>query len=340
MRLFTIVAVAVLLCGIAGPSLHADALKLNNGDVLHGKIVKQTDQAITFSDPQLSDKPLVIARDDVASITIESPPTKVVPAESPATAPAKAPAASQPKAGGASGGLAAIAKPPVLIVPQHDSFFDNWKSSLALGFAGASGNTENKSFNGEFKATKETKTDRWLFDLTYFYGASDHETTQNNFTGKVTKDWLNPGKDWFTFARGEYDYDEFQPWESRVSGFGGVGYTFVSNPKFEWLGRIGVGLTKEFGGERRLYPEGMLSSAVTRWHITEAQDLTAEATLYPAFDHLGEYRLETKVEWSVKLDHAHGLRLKLGIQDKYQSRVEDGAKRNDLKYYGALVVDF
>ena len=45
-------------------------------------------------------------------------------------------------------------------------------------------------------------------------------------------------------------------------------------------------------------------------------------------------------DWKIRLDDAEGLSFKLGLEHEYETDVEDGDERNDLYYYGAVVLDF
>jgi hypothetical protein len=63
--------------------------------------------------------------------------------------------------------------------------------------------------------------------MLYRTASADGTTTEKRFTAELFKDWLLPGEDYFYFANGRYDWDDFQDWDSRWSGFGGIGYQFL-----------------------------------------------------------------------------------------------------------------
>lgn len=302
----------------------ADQVELSSGDVLTGTVVEQSDEQVVLEHPVLGT--LTVPAAHVAAVTIAPP------AED-AAAPVEPPAEGDTA-------QAEAAEPVEVIPPSPPGFFEAWDLSLAVGFSGSSGNSDTNAFNAQFKALKEDETDRWLFDAGYFFGSDSGDRTRNEFTAELTKDWLMPDSPWFYFAKAGYQYDEFMSWESRISGFGGVGYTFIKEDDIEIVGRLGAGLTQELGGEENLTPEGLIGGSILRWHITENQNLTASTTLYPALDDWGEYRVTSAVEWTIKLDHADGLSLKLGLANEYETEVAPGDDHNDLKYYGALVLDF
>ena len=61
------------------------------------------------------------------------------------------------------------------------------------------------------------------------------------------------------FAQAALDYDTFQDWDYRWSGYGGVGDEWVKTDKLFVLPRAGLGLTQEIGGsDNKIHPEALL----------------------------------------------------------------------------------
>ncbi|HEX7010242.1 MAG TPA: DUF481 domain-containing protein [Phycisphaeraceae bacterium] len=330
----------------------AERVVLHSGEVLQGRIIEQTPEHVVLDHSFLGR--LTIPAAQVAAIepdSAQTAPTATAPADAdhapaatqPAEPPASQPAETEPPATQSEVDLGAAAVPPALAAPAPEekkpSFFDDWKASIALGLAGSQGNSETQSFNAHFNATKETPEDRWLADFSYFLSFNNGERNQNELKADLTKDWLMPESPWFFFAQGIYQYDEFEAWEHRFSGFGGMGYTFVKNDRLELIGRGGVGATYEMGLVDELVPEALFGASILRWQLTDNQTLAASTTYYPALDDISEFRLVSSLEWSIKIDQADGLSLKLGINNEYESNVVEG-KHNDFKYYGALVFNF
>ena len=313
----------------AGSAALADSVTLRSGETLVGQVVEQTEAHVIVEHPVLGK--LTIAAADIQAVAVDAAAADQVPAEAEAAvAPAPAPAAPVP----------APAAEPKELIESEPSFFEGWDASLGLGFSGTEGNSETSSLNAEFKAQREDEEDRWIFRSAYFTGSSDGETNKNEFLSELTKDWLQPDSPWLYFAQGKYQYDQFQSWKHRVSGFGGMGYKFIKRDDLEIIGRLGLGLTKELEGERNLTPEALVGASLVKWKLTDNQTISAGATIYPALDELGEYRAIGNVEWKIKIDEADGLSLKFGLENEYESDVDTGTKHNDLKYYGALVFDF
>lgn len=324
----------VLLVGLFAMPAVADIVVLTNGDRLTGEVVEQTSEEVTLNHPGLG--PIVVPMNQVQAITAnENTATSDAPGgDAAAPPPAEtAPAPSEPEAEPA---------PDVKAGLFGTSFLQGWDKSIELSISGSEGNTEEMNFrlaaNGEY----EDDEDRWLFDSAWFYSTSNSVKTKNNVTAGLTKDWLFQGSDWFAFALGRYDYDEFQDYLHRVSAGGGAGYQFVKNDEWDVLGRIGLNATKEFDGpnpEADVVPEGLLGVEAA-WQINKQQSLSGSNFLYPSIGDFGEFRNVTKIEWRIKLEQMDGLSLKAGIENEYQTDVTSPTKRNDLKYFAGLVYDF
>ena len=329
-RFFIITLLGLLASAVA---LRADTVTLKNGDTLTGTVVSANEKNVTLNHPVLGKIQIAAANVKSIHITHKTPQTK----------PAARSVSQESTPAVSVSEQAAAAKTPKL--NQSHSFFDRpffqgWDSEFALGLAGSSGNTKTQSFNAEFKTKKETTKVRWLFDSKYFYNSDHSQTTENQFSAQLTHDWLLPNSPWFYFARGRYEYDQFQAWKSRISAYGGGGYTFIDKPDLQVLSRLGFGATKDLGGDHSLTPEALVGGSVIKWKITKNQTINLSETFYPALDNLGQFRNIFDADWKIKIDQADGLSVKLGIEDQYNSHVTGGDKRNDFKYYGAVVFDF
>lgn len=324
----TTLLAALLLALIFTPT-RADQVILSTGEVLKGTITSQDDDKIVLEHPVLGT--ISVPRAGVASTIVPAPVSAAKPVLTPG------PAAASPDAKSAI----AKAQSDIKALPDaRNRFVDNWDAKLELGLAGSQGNSD--TFDGHigFRATKEDAKDRWNFDTAYFKGISSGQTTRNDFTAGVLKDWLFRDSKWFWWADGRYDYDDFKSWQQRVSAHTGPGYTFYDTEKFRLIGRIGAGGRKEWGSDNEgLVPEG-LASGEFKWKLTDNQSLLGSATYYPDLGDLGEYRLRDTLDWVCAIDKADGLSLKIGLLHEYESEVDPGRNHNDLKYFAALLFDF
>ena len=314
--------VALLLIASQAPA--DDQLTLTTGETLKGRIIGRSEQTVTLEHPILGQ--LTIERAHIAALAQPAPDQPPAP-DAPPTA-----AVDQP----AKADLAADVVPDSPLA----HLFHSRDSHFEIGLSGTDGNSQTTNFRLGMVSKKEDDAMRSVFKSSYYFSKSDGNTTRNEFNAQLTHDWLIPDSPWLLFAQGIYDYDQLQSWDHRVSGFAGVGYELVKTDRFELIGRTGGGLTKEFGGENDLRPEGLVSAAILKWKLTDSQTLTGSATYYPDLGEMGQFRTLAKLEWQVLLNHADGLSLKLGLEDEYESHTDGDSIHNDLKYYGSLVIDF
>lgn len=309
--------------------IRADQVILSTGEVLKGTISSQDDDKVVLEHPVLGT--INVPKANVASTVVPAPVPKAKPVLSPG------PAAASPDAKDAI----SKAKADIKALPSPENrFVDNWDAKLELGIAGTEGNSDTFDGHVGFLASKEDSKDRWKFDTAYFTSASSGETTRNDFTVGVLKDWLFQDSKWFWWADGRYDYDDFKSWRQRVAGHIGPGYTFYDTDKFKLIGRAGVGGRKEWGSDDQEFsPEGFASGEF-RWKLSDSQTLMGSSTIYPDLGEIGEFRLRNSLDWLCAIDKADGLSLKVGLLHEYESQVDTDQHHNDLKYYAALLFDF
>ncbi len=217
-------------------------------------------------------------------------------------------------------------------------FLEGWDRRFTLGIDGQEGNTTELNFFAQLELNYADETDRWDIDFKYDYGTEDSENVDNEFTARVLKDWLIPDQKYFYWASAEYEYDQFESYEQRISGYGGAGYEIFKDEKHEVNGRAGAGLIQEISPDD-LRPEGVIG-VEWKWDINENQDLVASNYILPSLEDLGEFRNLTAVDWVIAMDAAEGLSLRIGVENEYDTNVEAGSKRNDFEYRIALVLDF
>lgn len=328
------------VCAAAAGSaslVRADLIRLNTGEVLQGKVVATTAEVVTFSHPVLGELKIPAANVQATALGDAPLPPLPVDPNSPAVAqpapvvapqPAPAPAPEPTEPAGEE------------IKPAPYQLFPGWDSSFEFGFSGSTGNSEQTNVYAAFKTLNETASDRWKIDASYLFAKQDGERTENEFTTGVLKDWLLPDSPWFYFAQGRYDYDEFESWDQRVALNGGIGLDWIKQENLRVTFRVGGGAKREFGSDNDEWtPEG-LAGAEVEWKITDRQTFNAATTYYPDLSDTSEFRIISSADWTLKIDKMDGVSIKLGVKHEYESEVDPGNDRNDLKYFGALVFDF
>lgn len=316
---------SVLLAASAAAA--TQTVVLANGDRLSGVVVSRDSRGIVLEHPDLGR--ITLPAERVRSVADATPSTAAPSATSPA-----GPSVTQPAASPAPEPIAAAVKPS--LTPKDS----RWKHRIELGGNGSQGDSETLGIIAGYKGTQKTNLDRWKVDATFFYNSSSGDTTRDELTSGVLKDWLVPERIWFPFAEGRYDFNEFGEWRHRASGIGGVGFQVIDEKTTDLILRVGAGGKQQFvSRDEEFHPEASIGLELV-WKITQRQKLSAINTFLPELDELGENRNVSKAEWTYKLEDFGNVSLKLGLQNEYKSSTSDNTSHNNAKFVGAFVVDF
>jgi len=213
-----------------------------------------------------------------------------------------------------------------------------WLANIQLALAGVRSDTDQLDLRAAGALTRLTHTDRWTSSFEYFLSILDGDTTDNNLLVTSVYDYFFLPTDWLAFGKLQYQYDQFQSWEHRLSGYAGLGYRLFHAKPFALTLKGGFGATREFGDPRQTIPEAYAEVAMA-WWIDRRQTLEASVNIAPDLTNLGDYRILARLDWIVRFDE-RGMAFVGGIRDEYQSSVPAGSTNNDLRYYLGVRYDF
>jgi putative salt-induced outer membrane protein YdiY len=192
-----------------------------------------------------------------------------------------------------------------------------------------------------FNFTFDDQFKRWRFTGRYFFNTSDDDN-DNNATVDLRRDWLVPGSRWFAFSTGRFQFDEFESWKYRTIFSGGPGYNLLRTEKDEHVldTRLGVAYTREFGDRNQSKGEALIAFDYA-WAFSKKYRLTFSNQFFlEAVPSAGEFRNLTLAEWTMALTERPSMNLRVGFSNEYESDIDPGDTKNDLKYYLALGLDF
>ena len=146
---------------------------------------------------------------------------------------------------------------------------DHW--DFVVGAAFGFVENVNSEFNIRLSAQAEHNSEfaRLRINGAYFLNSANNEIIDNYVSFATTQDWFFPESDWSIFARGSYQWDEFELWEHRISGYVGPGYKLINTSILTVDTRVGGGLSYEYGIPQTL-PE-LLASVEWAWQINDRQ---------------------------------------------------------------------
>ena len=309
-------------------------VKLKSGDILHGRLVDQTDAEVILDHAVLGE--LKIPTADVEAVVLVPVVVKAAeppPEEEPA---AKPPVEEEP-----------TAEPPA----EEEKEKPEWKWRFDLGFTGSAGVTNETSLRVGLTGRFRDPLKFYRVDSAYILKTTDSETTDNEFNADVLGDWKFKEKSkWGYFGQSTFDWDQFQSWDYRVTAHGGLSYLLLDldkpqgsgNDFLDLVGRFGLGGNKEFGSiDEDFQAEAMLQGELN-CKLSERSKLTFRVTYYPDADteDFGEFRLTSRAEWAYDLEILEGLAFVVGYNYEYQSRTDPGVDPNDLNIYLSLGMNF
>ena len=226
------------------------------------------------------------------------------------------------------------------VVPEAEKGFfawDAWDKTIDVGINGASGNSESLTLRLQIGAERKTDTMETRANALYRLSRQSGGTTENRFRFDVLNDWLPPeGSKIRWWARGAYEYDQFQAWDHRVSGSAGLGYEIVNNDKHTLVGRAGLGGSQTFGDDDEDFrPELVLGLDYT-YRIDERQRLVAGTEYLLDVSDTENWRTNSSARYEVLIDPTNGMNFQTGVTHRYDSNPGGSAKKNDTEYFATI----
>ncbi len=222
-----------------------------------------------------------------------------------------------------------------------EKIIQGWGGEVRLGSDLSTGTVERSRVRGGFNINKSYDGHTTALRTDYAYAETNNVQSENRMVNGLSQDW-GTGATKFSgiFFRATGELDEFRAYDYRLSLAGGGRYQLVKDEKTDALMRLGFSATREFGSMRNDWvPEGALFLSVSKV-INSKQKLSANVDYYPEIERFERYRVSAKANWDLKIDEETGLNLRIGVENRYDTRIEDANNRNDLDLHAELVWQF
>lgn len=323
------ILLAVGLAAASAPTALADDVRLATGEVLSGKVLVTSDRFIRFLHPVLGE--INLPRDQVTILPTD--PKSREAAIKAAAAAQPAPAAPVP--------AAPAVPPPPPEPPEPDSFWQGWKGSIDAGVNGSAGNTDTLSTRAGLGLVRKTEAMETNLNFLYVYSTNDGRADKSRAEINLRNDWFLKDSNWGFFALGKAEFDDFQSWLYRTSAFAGPSYAFIKNDTVLLRGRVGAGVSREFGrgADNAIIPEALLGVDF-EYKFSDTMKAFATADYLPSLKRFTDFRVDSKAGLEFLLDKNSGLNLKLGVADRYKSNPSGVSKRNDIEYFATVGLTF
>ena len=349
-------------------SLHADVLKLKNGDVINGTWERVVGGSLVFKSDVMGEITVDISK--IESLETTTPAVALLPKG--ATVKGRlevtpqgkwqlvpsAPAAAQP----VEQFVAAYPEKKLAKLERnmHAKPWQDWNGTTNLGYSLITGDTQSRSFNANVGATHilpnvPGMSVKWRsnFFLTALFShakssGSPTEISSNTFSSGLRQDRLFESSN-FVFGLMQYDYIQPQGIKLRQTYGGGFGRDIIHNPKLDvsLLGGLTYVRTNLENTTAFPLPPGTsllqnsaealvgekVSAKLTKW-----LNLVHDINFYPNLSQTGEYRFDTSTALAVPLTKR--LSFSISYVDFYLSNPLPGAHKNNATISTGLGVNF
>lgn len=306
---FTIIALFFLE---ASSLSYADEIRLKNKDRVTGKIIEQTEEAISVQTDAMGI--ISIKRSAIGNIvTSKAGPPKEAP----------------------------VKPPPKEQIPEKDKQIV-WKRDIALGYNNVTGNTRESQFSGSFLINRNNVyVDEWTLTGNIYYSSNKRKMDSQKWfvSGRYAYSFGRTRR-WYNFYKMEADHDRFADIGHRLVPSAGIGYWLYDTCDFKLLAETAIGFehteyrTDLKDGDKwvlipRVFFEKRLFSNTT---------LTQDIYYYPELKKFGDCRLRSATSLNIGMNDK--LSIKISLIDDYNSIPPKGVKDNDLRLISALAYSF
>jgi len=326
MKLFTKL---MLLLALFSQSVLADTLKLKNGDVLTGKVIKKETNKLVFETKYAGE--IKVLWSEIATLNTDNPVKVVMEDDDSFEATLQKQSLGQVKA--VNTGLKmskALALNEVTYInpsPEVSGEGVAWKGHANLGGAITQGNSDTSALRFDTEAIARTKKNRLTLGGNINRAKSNDESTEFNSRAYTQLDHFI-SKKWFVYANASGEHDKFRDIKLRSNVGAGSGYQIFERPDLNLSVEGGLNYVhvdyKE--AEDESYP-------TARWALKYDQLLFANVKLYHQHEVLVslENTADTLVftKTGLRVPIAKNLNASTELNVDYDNEPADGRERLD-----------
>jgi putative salt-induced outer membrane protein YdiY len=339
------VCVGLMVLGLSGSVLAADTVRLRNGDVISGKLLKVAgDNAVvdTVHSGEVTilieevvaietDRPMTVVYEDGREVdgVIETSAEGIITVREGAAPEAAAPEGAPP---------AALDLADIEAIHEVMPYY-RYAGNFDFGLAIAKGNSDNENINVSGFLAPSWGKNTIILSGRWNRGEADGEINASNWRiqGQYEREFW---KNWFYLLFNSYEADKLQELDLRITAGTGLGYWFFKpDPTL-----LRVSLAPSFVDENFEGSDDDRQFAALRWTLDFDQDLwSPDVSIY--HNHiltvgLTEDQLIMLTAQGLKFGLIADLALKAEFQWDYNKSPAGGAEKSDYRYLLKIVYDF
>jgi len=322
----------ILLFSSVVQAIANEAVTLKNGDRLSGKIVQESDEAVTI-ETEYAGK-ITIERKHIATIGEPKGENVVLPSAEESVAKVEAKAAPRPIP-------AAVKQPARLFGGRYIGIADGWEGNANVGFSYTSGNSNYTTMSTGLRAVKTGGRDNLtVYARSLWYSNRNSGrmvTTQNAFWGGARYDRNIDGKN-FGFLSFDFERDRPRNLNFRSVPGVGVGRHVVRNERTELDVILGGAWNRTWQtGDNTDTPEG-LAGATFKHRFHEKLRVQNNITFFQNVTDAAEYRFIFDSTLSMDVTKRVGVFITVG--DRFNNDPFGRSKRNDFLFTTGMKWNF
>lgn len=332
----------ILLFSFVVHAVANEAVTLKNGDRVSGKIVEETEEAVTI-ETEYAGK-VTIARKHIAAIgepKAVSNEAKMIPAAAEKAVAKVEVSETKTEAKPAQKPTAPIKPPARLFGGRYMGIADGWEGNANVGFSYTSGNSNYTTMSTGLRAVKSGDRDNLtVYARSLWYSnrnSGQMVTTQNAFWGGVRYDRTIDRKK-FGFISYDFERDKPRNLHFRSVTGGGLGLHMVKNERTEFDVLLGGAWNRTWqAGDNSDTPEG-LAGATFKHRFHEKLRVQNTITFFQNVTDAKEYRFIFDSTLSVDVTKRVGVFITFG--DRFNNDPFGTAKRNDFLFTTGMKWNF
>ena len=260
------------------------------------------------------------------------------PAPQPQAAPA-APSAPPVKPGPPKPDEFVTPKNPIEALFSRDekSFLVGWQHTVEMGMNGTTGSVDAQNYRAVINFNRSTKLMNTTGNASYVYGENNFGTTQDRGEINGRNEWNMINTPWTFWVATRAEYDSLQRWDARLHASTGIGYVIIKDASTTLAGRVGVGGSREFGGdyENAITQELGIAAVQLDHRFNDKTSMYATFEYYPNMRETEDFRTVSRAGLQWVVDPELKMSLRMGVEHRYDS-LADAESANVVDYFIVL----
>jgi putative salt-induced outer membrane protein len=204
----------------------------------------------------------------------------------------------------------------------------HWEGGVDFGYTLNRSTTTSDDLNLRFRTRYMAKRHSIRFAGHIFYGIKDDDLSQKEFFGSVRYDY-QLGQKFYTFGQFSGEYDAVEQIDFRQSYNLGLGLTVYDQPSFNLSFDAGFGYMNEHYLDQSANSEGTaLVEQHLQWKLNHRMTLGQNFSFIPYITGLARSRFLFDLNLNTALSKR--MIISFGILDKYDSRPQEGVRKNNF----------